>query len=201
MTELGRIISAGIQEFRASCTNGKETLPVLGGLVWAKMGEDGKIYAVVKNLTISEDGLIAQIARSIEMDPSLLWDNRRNRTIAVVINAVVVGFSVEKDYQHRIPSHPSAVLEIVESCSMEDAAAFCTSSNYDYLRFLMPQYDVPRFDLLAAHFSWLQHTLSKEITKKWKDSAIRKLHSLLQDDPDCYLRLVEFLYHLERLPS
>ena len=198
MAIVGRIISAGIREFRASCLDGQGLAPGFGGLIWTKMGDGGRIYAIVTNLTISEDALIGQIARSVEVETSILWDNRHNRSIPVLINAVVVGFSSRNTFQYRMPPHPPAVLEVVETCTEEEAISFCAGGNYDHLRYLVTQFDVPRYDLLAAHFAWMNQNLEKGKVPGWRESALRKMNSLLQSDPDCYIRLLEFISHMEK---
>jgi hypothetical protein len=197
MAIIGRVISAGIQEFRASCLDGQGAAPGFGGLVWTKMGDGGRIYAIVTDLSIAEDALIGQIARSFEVENSLMWDNRRNRSVAVIINAVVVGFCSGNAVQYRIPSHPPAVLEVVERSSIDDTTAFCASGSYDYLRYLVRQINVPRYDLLAAHFAWMNQNLEKEKVPGWREAAVKKINSLLQSDPECFIRLLEILSHME----
>jgi hypothetical protein len=199
MAIIGRIISTGIQQFRSSCTEAYDQKPGFGDLIWARLEGTGRVYAVITDLTVSEDALIEQIAHSANVDEMLLWDNRRNRVMSRTITAVVVGFTMEDEIQFRLPPHPPAVLEPVQSCSQDDVTVFYSDGNFDYVRHLITPGSIPHFDLLAAHIFWVDQWLSlNERADTKKDNLKRKLNTLLQDDPECYIRLLELISSFEK---
>ena len=75
--EIGRLLRAGTTGFTAGCRVSQFTVPALGSLVRASLGDSYQVYGLIYDIHIDDDGLVRQpnsIERSIEtnLEPSAI---------------------------------------------------------------------------------------------------------------------------------
>ncbi len=183
MTEIqvGRLLRADMRGCVAGCPAGQD-FPHFGGLVAIPLEAGLKIFGLVSDIHIDDDGLVRQLVVASDMPPEIIEDNRLNRNIPVEISVIFVGHAQSGTISHRLPPRPPLSLDSMLACSPEEMRAFTSAGRFGYFRHILNLPDVPYADLLAAHLRQAGESQAVAGNSDWLTSAIREVITLLRDD-------------------
>ena len=74
--EIGRLLRAGISGFTAGCRVNQMNVPSFGALVVAPLGDGYKIFGLIHDIHIDDDGLVRQLVTSNNVSDDVMRDNR-----------------------------------------------------------------------------------------------------------------------------
>ena len=177
--EVGYLLRSNISGFVAGSPVIDQETPRFGGLVKAPLGEN-LIYGIVYDIAIVDDGLVRQLVTAPKVDPTVIADNRTNRTVPMEISVLAVGYR-QGAISHLLPPRAPLSLELIEECSEAEIVEF-TGAGFGYLRHLLRDTDLPVSELVAAH---VQQASAAHLTMgnpDWQQAVSRELIALLRDD-------------------
>jgi len=181
--EIGRLLRAGTTGFVAGCRVSQFTVPSLGAIVTAKPegGENYKIYGIIHDIHIDDDGLVRQLVTSENIDDTVMHDNRVNRIVPVEMSVLAVGYEQDGAIFHLLPPRPPLSLDVIYLCDDSDLAKFTSAGRFGYFRHILRATDVPIGEVLAAHLQMAEKAHGVD-SASWKENAVRELITLLRDD-------------------
>src|SRR3990170_1140124 len=136
--QIGHLLRSGISGFVAGCPIIDQEIPRFGELVQAPMGEKDRIYGIVHEISIADDGLVRQIINTSQpVDPTVIADNRTNRTVPMEISVLAVGYRRDGAIRHLLPPRAPLSLDLIWQCSPEELVAFTNAGRFGYLRHLL----------------------------------------------------------------
>src|SRR5690554_2241240 len=121
--EVGYLLRSNISGFVAGSPVTDQETPRFGGLVKAPLGQNS-IYGLVYDISIVDDGLVRQLVTAPRVDPTVIADNRTNRTVPLEISVLAVGYGQGGTISHLLPPRAPLSLELIEECAAEEIAAF-----------------------------------------------------------------------------
>src|SRR5215510_6710326 len=179
--EIGRLLRAGTTGFIAGCRVSQFTVPALGGLVRAPLGDGYQVYGLIYDIHIDDDGLVRQLVTSDNVSEEVLRDNRERRIVPVEISVLTVGYEQDGKIYHLLPPRPPLSLDVIYLCDEKDLARFTASGRFGYFRHILQNQDIPVGEVLAAHLQQASHAHGKN-GDGWKEKATHELITLLRDD-------------------
>lgn len=177
--EVGYLLRSNISGFVAGSPVTDQETPRFGGLVKAPLG-DNLIYGVVYDIAIVDDGLVRQLVTAPRVDPTVIADNRTNRTVPIEISVLAVGYR-QGAISHLLPPRAPLSLELIEECSDAEIVEF-TGAGFSYFRHLLRDPDLPVSELVAAHVQQAAAVHTAAGDPQWVQRASRELITLLRDD-------------------
>ncbi|MEX2162303.1 MAG: hypothetical protein WD751_10375 [Anaerolineales bacterium] len=181
--KIGHLLRSGITGFVAGCPIVDQEIPRFGELVHAPMGGKDRIYGIVHEISISDDGLVRQIINtSAPLDPTVIADNRTNRTVPMEISVLAVGYRRDGAIHHLLPPRAPLSLDVLYQCSDAELAEFTGAGRFGYLRHLLRNPDLPVAELIAAHVAQAAAVHSAAGNSTWKQQVSQELITLLRDD-------------------
>lgn len=188
---IGRLLRSGITGFVAGCPIVEQERPSFGALVRAPLGPNDSIYGVVHELSILDDGLVRQlVTRDQPVDPTVIADNRVNRTVPMEISVLAVGHSHDGAISHALAPRAPLSLDAIHQCSPEEIVAFTNHGRFGYLRHLLRDTELPVGELLAAHVRQAAAANAAAGQPEWRTRAAQEIIALLRDD---YATLMQVL--------
>lgn len=189
--KIGHLLRSGISGFVAGCPIVDQEIPRFGELVHAPMGENARIYGIVHEISIVDDGLVRQLINTnAALDPTVIADNRTNRTVPMEINVLAVGYQRDGAIHHLLPPRAPLSLDILYQCSDAELVEFTAAGRFGYLRHLLRNPDLPVAELVAAHVQMADAAHSAAGDPAWRSAVSQELITLLRDD---YERLMQVL--------
>jgi hypothetical protein len=176
--EIGRLLRAGTTGFTAGCRVSQFTVPALGSLVRASLGDSYQVYGLIYDIHIDDDGLVRQLVTADNVSEEVLRDNRERRIVPVEMSVMAVGYEQGGKIYHTLPPRPPLSLDVICLCDDTELAAFTSAGRFGYLRHILRMKDAPLGEILAAHIQQAGATQSP----KWKEKAVQELIALLRDD-------------------
>ena len=197
--QIGHLLRSGIAGFVAGCPIVDQEIPRFGELVHAPMGGKDRIYGIVHEISIADDGLVRQIINTSQpVDPTVIADNRTNRTVPMEISVLAVGFQREGAIHHLLPPRAPLSLDLLHQCSDAELAEFTNAGRFGYLRHLLRNPDLPVAELIAAHVQQAAAANEKAGNRNWRKRVSQELITLLRDD---YALLMQVLSALSDASS
>ena len=200
--QIGHLLRSGISGFVAGCPIVDQEIPRFGELVQAPMGEKDRIYGIVHEISISDDGLVRQIINTSQpVDPTVIADNRTNRTVPMEISVLAVGFRRDGAIRHLLPPRAPLSLDILTQCSDAELAEFTSAGRFGYLRHLLRDPDLPVAELIAAHVQQAAAANEAAGNADWRRRVSQELITLLRDDYQMLMQVLGALSDASGLNS
>ena len=177
--EIGHLLRAGTTGFVAGCSVSQADTPSLGALVCAPLENNYRVYGLIHDIHIDDDGLVRQLVTTGKIEPEVRRDNRERRIVPVEMSVLAVGYELAGVIHHLLPPRPPLSLDVLYLCSAEEICAFTNTGHFGYFRHVLQAKDLPIGELLAAH---IQQASAAHQDKTWVERAARELITLLRDD-------------------
>lgn len=158
--------------------------PNLGSLVWARLPDGGRVFAIVTyGTTTGLDTGRRPVARSHAgvIDDGVYREHPQlARVLRTVFEALLVGYEDPDGHMFRhIPPQPPPLHYAVFPATAEETAAF--SEDLRYFRLLLATNGpVPAEQVLAAHVREVYRTRGEDAP--WRERAVRHIAQLLKRD-------------------
>jgi len=191
--QIGYLLRSGIIGFVAGCPIVDQEVPRFGELVRAPLGEKDSIYGIVHELSIVDDGLVRQLVTSQGVDPTVIADNRTNRTVPMEISVLAVGYQREGAIRHLLPPRAPLSLDLIWQCSPKELVAFTNTGRFGYLRHMLRNPELPIAELIAAHVEQAAAANTAAGNKEWKGNATQEIIALLRDDYEMLMQVLSAL--------
>ena len=191
--QIGYLLRSGITGFVAGCPIVDQEVPRFGELVRAPLGEQDSIYGIVHDLSIVDDGLVRQLVTSQGVDPTVIADNRTNRTVPMEISVLAVGYQRDGAIRHLLPPRAPLSLDLIWQCNPEELVAFTNAGRFGYLRHLLRNPDLPVAELIAAHVQMAAEANTAAGKKEWREKATQEIIALLRDDYQMLMQVLSAL--------
>src|SRR5574342_761179 len=172
--EIGRLLRAGTTGFIAGCRVSQFTVPALGSLVRAHLGDSYQVYGLIYDIHIDDDGLVRQLVTADNVSEEVLRDNRERRIVPVEMAVMAVGYEQEGKIYHLLPPRPPLSLDVIYLCDSKAVARFTSSGRFGYFRHILGAKDLPIGEVIAAHLAQASEAHGKN-GMQWKDSATHEL--------------------------
>lgn len=183
MTEIhvGRLLRSNIRGCVAGC-QASQDFPEFGAMVVIPLKEDVRIFGLVTDIHIDDDGLVRQLAAAENVPDEVIQDNRLNRNMPVEMSVIFIGHARGDEVFHRLPPQPPLSLDSLLTCGADLTRAFTRTGRFGYLRHILSAEEVATADLLAAHLAQAGSAHAACGDHEWPTDAIREVISLLRDD-------------------
>ena len=179
--EIGRLLRAGTAGFIAGCRVSQLTVPALGALVRAPLGDGYQVYGLIHDIHIDDDGLVRQLVTAEHVSEEVLRDNRERRIVPVEMSVLAVGYEQDGQVSHLLPPRPPLSLDLVFLCDEKELVRFTSAGRFGYFRHLLRAQDIPIGEVLAAHLQQAESAHGQQ-GAAWKQKAVKELITLLRDD-------------------
>ena len=179
--EIGRLLRAGTTGFIAGCRVSQFTVPALGSLVRAHLGDSYQVYGLIYDIHIDDDGLVRQLVTADNVSEEVLRDNRERRIVPVEMSVMAGGYEQDGKIYHLLPPRPPLSLDVIYLCDDEDVARFTSVGRFGYFRHILGAKDLPIGEIMAAHLGQAARAHGKS-GEQWKDKATHELITLLRDN-------------------
>jgi hypothetical protein len=190
--EIGRLLRAGTTGFTAGCRVSQFTVPALGSLVRAHLGDSYQVYGLIYDIHIDDDGLVRQLVTADNVSEEVLRDNRERRIVPVEMSVMAVGYEQDGKIFHTLPPRPPLSLDVIYLCEDKDMARFTSAGRFGYFRHILHNKDVPVAEVVAAHLAEASRAHGKN-GAIWKENAIHELITLLRDDYSTLMSVIGVL--------
>ena len=183
MTEIhvGRLLRASTRACVAGCQVG-QPFPGFGSMVTIPLENDLRIYGLITDIHIDDDGLVRQLAALDAVPEEIIQDNRLNRNVPVELSVVFIGHARHEIISHTIPPFPPLSLDSMLACTPAMQRDFTSAGRFGYLRHILNAEQVPIADLIAAHLQQTCQAHEEVQQPQWLDGAIREVIAQLRDD-------------------
>lgn len=194
---IGKLLRADITQFVAGCRVKELETPALGALVKVKLEDAREIFGLITNILINDDGLVRQLVSGVSIPSEYTADNRYNRNLPVEIHVLTVGFGQNGVLCHRLPPRPPLSLDKLYECTEEEVFRFTSIGHYGYFRHILRLQDQPIEELLVAHLAQARQAQLSHHNMEWYPEAVKQLVTLLRDDYDRMVGVLDALSELE----
>ena len=177
---VGRLLRANTRGCVVGC-HISQSPPPLGAMVYIPL-ENRKIFGIVYDIHIDDDGLVRQLAASDTITEEVIQDNRLNRNTPIEMSIIFIGNQFDNAISHLLPSTPPLSLDKMYLCGNEHILDFIRSGKYGYFRYFIAEQNAPIPDLFTAHFHAVYKALPVSEREQWKECAITAVIALLQDN-------------------
>jgi hypothetical protein len=179
--EIGHLLRAGITGFVAGCQVSQFSVPSFGSLVsvMPEGSEKYKIYGLIYDIHIDDDGLIRQLVTTETISREIIKDNRERRIVPVEMSVLAVGYEQDGRIHHLLPPRPPLSLDVIYACDDKEIARF--TEKFGYFRHILNGKDVPVGEVVAAHILQAGKARGADGTR-WIESATQEVITLLRDD-------------------
>jgi hypothetical protein len=179
--EIGRLLRAGTTGFIAGCRVSQLSVPSLGAMVRAPLGEGYQVYGIIHDIHIDDDGLVRQLVTADNVSEEVMKDNRERRIVPVEMSVLALGYEQDGKVHHLLPPRPPLSLDVIYLCDDNDMTRFTSAGRFGYFRHILHGKDVPVGEVLSAHIQQAGRAHGKN-GDAWKEKATRELITLLRDD-------------------
>jgi hypothetical protein len=190
--EIGRLLRAGTTGFIAGCRVSQFTVPALGSLVRADLGDSYQVYGLIYDIHIDDDGLVRQLVTADNVSEEVLRDNRERRIVPVEMSVMAIGYEQDGKIYHMLPPRPPLSLDVIYRCDDKDIVRFTSAGRFGYFRHILHNKDVPVAEVVAAHLAEASRAPGKN-GAIWKENAIHELITVLRDDYSTLMSVIGVL--------
>ena len=186
---IGRLLSANTMECVVSCLTPQQSIPPFGSMLRIPLGtEDMRVYGVVTDIQLEEDGFLRQIAGSATISEEVIRDAQENRNVPIVMRVAFIGYQEEDRILHLLPPRPPVTLTEIFPCSNREICEF--TRKLGYLRLLMNVTNIPAGELLAVHIRQTAKAHVQMGDTDWAQRAVGELMDLLKDDTSALMAVM-----------
>jgi len=180
--DIGRLLRAGNTGFTVGCRVTQLETLALGAMVQVDLGVDYRIYGLVYDIHIDDDGLVRQLVTAEEVDESVIADNRLNRNVPLEMSVLAIGYRQNGMISHLLPPRPPLSLDKIFLCAQEELCKFTSVGNFGYFRHILRAENLPVEELLAAHLRQAQRAHVNHGDPTWIERASQEIIILLRDN-------------------
>jgi len=184
---VGRVLQASTTRLTVGCqppiAAQNQAIPAFGSLVKAAGPGEAVTYGLVHNVTVEDDLFVRQLVAAGMDDEEYIADQRQRRQVPVVLEVLLVGFSLALELRHYLPPQPPTTLDKVYACNPAEIVRFTT--RHDWLRTALGG-DVPDIAtdaLIAAALRSAAQVRTFDQREAYLVAAGRELARLLAQDP------------------
>lgn len=179
---VGKLLRASTGGFVVGCRLSNIDTPSLGNLVKVNMENDYRVYGLITDIHVDDDGLVRQLVLNEDISPEIIADNRNNRNVPAEIFVLSVGYSQGGQVSHLLPPRPPLSLDTIYVCEPAEIVAFTGTGHFGYFRHLLQAADLPIAEVLAAHLQDAQAAHMQCGNPGWLEGATQEIITLLRDD-------------------
>jgi hypothetical protein len=195
--EIGRLLRASVTEFVVGCQVSQIDTPALGTLVQAELDMHHRVYGLIYDIHIDDDGLIRQLVTAGSLDENIIADNRLNRNIPLEISVLCVGHRYNDQISHLLPPRPPLSLDVISLCDDQELRQFTRSGQFGYFRHILRRADLPTEEILAAHLNQAHRAHLAAGEADWLPAASLELITWLRDDYPTLMRVLGALQDIQ----
>lgn len=188
--KIGYTLRSGTTGFIAGCPVSQMGLPSLGALIYVPLDEDYRVFGLIYDIYINDDGLVRQLVTVDNISAEVIRDNRERRIVPMEMSVVTIGFEKTGKISHLLPPKPPLSLDVIHLCDDDDLIRFTSAGNFGYFRHILRNKELPTGEIFAAHLQQAGSAHDLKENSKWMETATRELITLLRDD---YSTLMEVL--------
>ncbi|MFC2065035.1 hypothetical protein ACFLXB_08065 [Chloroflexota bacterium] len=188
--KIGYTLRAGTKGFVAGCPVSQMGLPSLAALIYVPLDDDYRIFGIIYDIHINDDGLVRQLVTVDSISAEVIRDNRERRIIPMEMSVVTIGFEKKGAISYLLPPKPPLSLDVIHLCDDDDLIRFTGAGNFGYFRHILRNKDLPTGEIFAAHLQQAGSAHNQKGNPGWWQDATRELITLLRDD---YSTLMEVL--------
>lgn len=180
--EIGRLLRASTSGCVFGCKVTGLNVPTFGGMVSIPLEGQIKIYGLIYDMHVDDDGLVRQLVTAEKLDAGVIDDNRVNRNIPAEISVMFIGYLDGEKVVHRLPPHPPLSLDAIYPCTDQEIMDFTSAGHFGYFRHILRAVDLPVAEILSSHLSQVGGIFQKNQRPEWIKNATQELITLLRDD-------------------
>jgi hypothetical protein len=174
----GRLLRSNTRGCVVGC-HVSQNIPAFGSLVYIPM-EDERIFGLVHDIHIDDDGLVRQLAAANSVPDEIILDNRTNRNVPVEMSILFIGYSLGEKIFHLLPPRPPLSLDEMYICSADDLRKFTSAGKLGYFRHILSNQEIPMGDLLSVHLQAAKAAHEDGGDPNWVNDAIQEIIILLR---------------------
>ena len=188
--EIGRLLRAGTAGFTAGCRVSQMSVPSFGALAHVPLGEGYRVYGLIHDIHIDDDGLVRQLVTAENVTAEVMHDNRERRIVPVEMSVLCLGWEQDGVISHLLPPRPPLSLDMICLCEPAEVARF--TRKFGYLRHILRSVDLPIAELLAAHLLQAGPAHGPDC-ETWRAQVVKELITLLRDDYPTLMNVLDAL--------
>jgi hypothetical protein len=149
MGAIGKVLRAETRSFVFGCRVERQSVPVFGSLVRARIQYRGTtIYGLIYNIAIEDDGMTKMLSVADDVrEEDIAW--QRARRVPVEASVLCVGYEeAGGEIRYALPAQPPITLDDVYACDDSEIERF--TARVDWMRLVLDSRDAPTEELLAA---------------------------------------------------
>ena len=178
----GRLLRSNTRGCVVGCRI-SQSPPDFGSMIYIPT-EDGRIFGLVYDIHIDDDGLVRQLAASNNISEEVILDNRLNRNTPLEMSIIFIGYERNQTISHLLPPHPPLSLDTMHLCSQDEIRQFTNVGHFGYFRHILTNFELPTADLVAAHIIAGYRAQAASHREQWKATAIDMVITQLRDNHD-----------------
>ena len=176
----GRLLRSNTRGCVVGCHVGQPS-PAFGSMIYIPT-ENGRIFGLVYDIHIDDDGLVRQLAAASNVPDEVIFDNRTNRNMPVEMSIIFIGCSIGSKISHLLPPRPPLSLDKMYICDAEDLRNFTNAGHFGYFRHFISEQDMPVGELLSAHLQPVNAAQRDDGNPNWINEAIQEIIVLLRNN-------------------
>ena len=176
----GRLLRSNTRGCVVGC-HVSQPAPAFGSMINIPT-KTGKIFGLVYDIHIDDDGLVRQLAAVSSVPDEVIFDNRINRNVPVEMSIIFIGYPVGNKISHSLPPRPPLSLDEMYVCDSEDLRNFTNAGHFGYFRHIISEQDIPVGELLSAHLQAASSAQKVGGNPNWINEAIQEIIILLRDN-------------------
>ena len=187
---VGRLLRSNTSGCDMGCRLNQANTPAFGEMILIPLADGTRIYGLVYEIHIDDDGLVRQLVNT-EVPPEILADNRQNRNVPIEMSLVFIGWEdLHGTVHHTHIPRPPLTLDEIYPCEPEEIVHFVSPERPAYLRALLRNQELPTADLVTAHLSQVLSVMAQPDAGEWREHYLNEVIALLKDD---YPQLMDVL--------
>ena len=176
----GRLLRSNTRGCVVGC-HVSQPSPAFGSMIYIPT-ENGRIFGMVYDIHIDDDGLVRQLAAASNVPDEVIFDNRTNRNVPVEMSIIFIGYSIGSKISHLLPPRPPLSLDEMYVCNSKDLRNFTNAGHFGYFRHIIYKQDIPTGELLSAHLQPVNAAQRDDGNPNWINEAIQEIITLLRNN-------------------
>ena len=190
---IGRILRADAIHCVVGCQINQAEIPAIGDMVYIPVPNNERIFGIICNILVDDDGLIRQLVTSDNIADSVIRDNQLNRNVPLEMEVCFIGHTQQGKILQLLPPRPPFSLDRMMSCSAEEIAAFFSAGTFGYFRHILRDQSPYVEEIITAHLRLVQQNAGNDLPPNWLHDAINEIILLLRDDYPALMKMLSAL--------